>query len=430
MVDLTHGRLPFQEAIDFISQKVRLPSKAWTDLKEGAHARAFVVAGAMKDHLVAVFHAAITSAIAEGKTKDQFLADFDAIVAKHGWDYNGGRKWRSAVIYNTNMRMATAAGRWSQITALAGQLEKKGRRLYLRYVAILDGATRPMHREWGTQDDHGIILPYNDPWWDTHFPPNDWGCRCTVQTMTDDDLKERGWSVTSQDNLPVQLEDRNVNTSMGTENWPTPEGVGTGFGYNVGKSWLQGAVPAPMQTSLPAVDQESSVSPMPALIPHQVPSDRILPAGLPDQTYIEKFLAEFGATMDQPAAFRDVSGTLMGIGKELFQTKYGDLKVQKNGREIAMLLLADALKDPDEIWLDWVTDGTGLSLRRRYLKAQTVDKISGQFPGAAGMLSVFEWSRPGWWAGVTTFPPERDANFSKQRKGVLIWKRPGAEVAS
>ncbi len=50
----------------------------------------------------------------------------------------------------------------------------------LKYSAIQDSRTRPEHQKW-----HGIILPVNHPFWNTHLPPNDYGCRCTV-IQTDD----------------------------------------------------------------------------------------------------------------------------------------------------------------------------------------------------------------------------------------------------
>jgi hypothetical protein len=41
----------------------------------------------------------VDKAITGGTTLEDFRKDFDRIVAKHGWDYNGGRNWRSKVIY-------------------------------------------------------------------------------------------------------------------------------------------------------------------------------------------------------------------------------------------------------------------------------------------------------------------------------------------
>lgn len=45
----------------------------------------------------------------------------------------------------------------------------------LEYRAVQDKRTRDEHAKM-----HGIVLPINDPFWNTNYPPNGWGCRCTV----------------------------------------------------------------------------------------------------------------------------------------------------------------------------------------------------------------------------------------------------------
>src|SRR5690606_34089558 len=87
-------------------------------------------------------------------------------------------------IYETNLRMAHAAGRWERIERTAES------RPYLRYVAILDGRERDEHRLW-----HGTVLPWDHPWWQTHMPPNGWGCRCKVMQLSDRDLERYGLQV-------------------------------------------------------------------------------------------------------------------------------------------------------------------------------------------------------------------------------------------
>lgn len=54
----------------------------------------------------------------------------------------------------------------------------------LQYRAINDDRTRPEHRAL-----NGIVLPMNDPFWNTHYPPLGWGCRCSV-TQTDKPVKQ------------------------------------------------------------------------------------------------------------------------------------------------------------------------------------------------------------------------------------------------
>ncbi|MBE0529527.1 MAG: minor capsid protein [Rhodospirillales bacterium] len=406
--------VPFQEAIDFLGQKVNLPSRAWTDLKEGAHARSFVVAGAMKDKLVSDFHGALTKALKDGTTKADFQKAFGDIAARHGWDFNGGRAWRARVIYDTNMRTARAAGRWAQIDRRAAVEKRRGRTLYLRYVAVLDSKTRPEHRAW-----HGTILPADHPFWRTHTPPNGWYCRCTIQVLTERDLARYGYTPTPEKDIPpIAMEDRPVNTPDGSENWPTPAGIDTGFGTNVGQSWLSGAVPPPLQTPLPPPPAALPAIKLPPMsAPAKVDPKRILPAGLKDEAYVKAFLGEFGGGLGKPAAFRDAAGHAIAVGEELFKDVRGRWKVTKLGRERDSLLLADALKTPDEIWVDWffVPQLGRHVLRRRYLKRLAL-------PGKAGGLAVFEWTSEGW-SGVTDFTPSAASYLERQRRGALLYRK-------
>lgn len=102
-VAAAYGSLPFVEQIEFFRRKLNLPTDGWTDVRLHEHDWAFVVAGANRDAIVSDFRAAVEKAIAGGSTLEDFRKDFDRIVATHGWDYNGGRNWRSRVIYDTNL---------------------------------------------------------------------------------------------------------------------------------------------------------------------------------------------------------------------------------------------------------------------------------------------------------------------------------------
>lgn len=54
----------------------------------------------------------------------------------------------------------------------------------LKLVSVRDKRVRPEHKALD-----GTIRPFNDPFWDTHTPPLDWGCRCDLE-QTDEDVTE------------------------------------------------------------------------------------------------------------------------------------------------------------------------------------------------------------------------------------------------
>jgi SPP1 gp7 family putative phage head morphogenesis protein len=211
------------EAVDFLRRKLNVPTDRWTDLWQQMHSFAFTVAGASTDSLVSDFHDAVDEAIEEGLTLDDFRRSFDRIVEEHGWSYNGSRNWRSRIIFETNLRTAYAAGRWEQIQQV------KEQRPYIRYVAVMDQKTRPEHASW-----HDTVLPADDPWWQTHFPPNGWNCRCTVQSLNERDLARYGLSVS--DRAPViEWEERTINASEGPRTILVPAGIDPGFAYRPGE---------------------------------------------------------------------------------------------------------------------------------------------------------------------------------------------------
>jgi len=221
-----YGTKPFQEALEFFRGKLNLPTATWTDLWEGMHARAFVVAGAMRDDLLTDLRQAVDKAIARGTTLAEFRKDFDAIVGRHGWGYNGGRNWRTRVIYETNLRTAYQAGRYRQMKAIAH------RRPFWQYVhSPFVQDPRPEHLAW-----NGLILRHDDPWWDTHYPPNGWGCRCSVRTLAGRDLEKLGRTGTDQA-PPIEWEERVVGIrGPNPRAVKVPRGIDPGWGYNVGKA--------------------------------------------------------------------------------------------------------------------------------------------------------------------------------------------------
>ena len=133
-----------------------------------------------------------------------------------------GSPRRLHTIFDTNLRTSYAAGRWERIQRV------KESSPWLRYVAVQDSRTRPEHMAW-----HGTVLPVDHPFWRTHYPPNGWKCRCTVEQLSDRDLEEFGLS--PSDGPPEGSGETRpwLNRRTG-ETARVPLGIDPGFSHNAG----------------------------------------------------------------------------------------------------------------------------------------------------------------------------------------------------
>ncbi|RMG51177.1 MAG: hypothetical protein D6717_13170 [Gammaproteobacteria bacterium] len=407
MASAAYGSLPFAEQIAFFRQKVSVPTSAWTDVYATEHNHAFMVAGA-RGEVLADLRAAVDRFIAEGRTIEEFRQEFDDIVARTGWAYNGGRNWRTRIIYETNLRQSYHAGREAQ---MADPTLRKARP-YGLYRHGGSAEPRPDHLAWD-----GIVLPLDDPWWDTHTPQNGWGCTCKKFTLSARDVKRMGLKVLDQA-PPVEWEERTVGTrGPSPRTVRVPKGIDPGFEYRPGIGRIEAMTPRPAGSShLPAVGPTRITDPLPR--PRPAPSDRRIQRNT-EEEYIEAFLAEFGASPGSPVYYRDKAGDLLLISDQLFRQRgTGKLKVLKRGREQDVLLLADTIKDPDEILIQEVEIGPGIiSMQKVYLAQFTVE---GE---ADPLLAVFETGRWGW-VGVTAYGPDSINKLLKNReKGVRLYRR-------
>ena len=85
------------------------------------------------------------------------------------------------------MREKPVAGsgrRWTE------QMENVDDRPYWMYTGISDRRTRRSHLAL-----HGLVLRYDDPFWQAFYPPNGWRCRCGVIALSAADVRARGLKV-------------------------------------------------------------------------------------------------------------------------------------------------------------------------------------------------------------------------------------------
>ncbi|MBD2769715.1 DUF935 family protein [Hymenobacter sp. BT664] len=125
-------------------------------------------------------------------------ADFKKQALQLHEDYN--IQW-----LKTEYDTAVATG---QMSAKWQSFQENAEHYFLKYTTAGDSRVRPAHHDWD-----GITLPVDHPFWNTHWPPCGWKCRCNavrVPRLTN--------TATSQDRLD------NLTTTP-------PE-----FGHNAGKT--------------------------------------------------------------------------------------------------------------------------------------------------------------------------------------------------
>ena len=172
---------PPKEALDYFRRKKLAPDLDLYTVWREEHGYAFTVAGVVARDLLEGFRAAVETALAEGVTYAEFAKaeNIERVMSALGWWSVGedGKKpqppHRLRIVYDTNMRVARAAGQWTRITRTKDALP------YLVYELGPSAVHRPVHVSW-----EGTVLPVDDPWWGTHMTPNGYGCKCRVRQIS------------------------------------------------------------------------------------------------------------------------------------------------------------------------------------------------------------------------------------------------------
>jgi SPP1 gp7 family putative phage head morphogenesis protein len=242
------GAIEPRDAIEaFQQRKLLAPSFSWLDTWQDEHARSFAVAGVQRLDILQIFQQSIDKAITDGTSFNDYRnAVREQLVAQGWWgDIEISNKEtgevrttrfddrRLSLIFDVNLRQSQAAGRWSRIQ------RTKARFPFILYRTMQDERVRASHVPW-----NGLALPVDDVFWDTHFPPNGWRCRCTAFAVDQRDLDRRSarGEVIKTTRPPERLVNF-INPRTG-EIAAIPHGIDPGFAYNPGKARDQAAYDA------------------------------------------------------------------------------------------------------------------------------------------------------------------------------------------
>ncbi len=117
----------------------------------------------------------IAASIIDEEGNMRSFRKFKKLALEISKDYN--QNWLRTE-YNTAVKAARSAINYRKM------LETKDLYPNLEYVHTTAVHPRELHLEWV-----GTVLPIDHPWWDTHMPPSDWECSCSVK-QTDKEVTD------------------------------------------------------------------------------------------------------------------------------------------------------------------------------------------------------------------------------------------------
>jgi len=196
MPDITLKPLPPAEAINFFRQKGFRIGFDYRDVWQQEQQAMFTVAKVMQIDLLQDIRSAVDQAIADGVSFQTFKKQLKPLLVDKGWwgkkemtdpDTNEtkvvqlGSPRRLKTIFNTNLATAYSEGQWERIQ------RNKGLFGFLEYVRSGAQHPRKSHLAYA-----GLVLPVDDPFWQSHMPIKEWGCKCTVIQHTGRTMEREG----------------------------------------------------------------------------------------------------------------------------------------------------------------------------------------------------------------------------------------------
>lgn len=241
-----------RRALDYIRNKSLRPAFSYKDVWNDEHAAAFTVAKAMQLDILSDIKGAVEKAIADGTTFEQFKKDLKPTLMRKGWwgrremtdpltgetvNAQLGSDRRLRTIYQTNLRSAYQKGQYDRTM-------ESDAHPYLMYRLGASVRHREEHLKWAN-----LILPKDDPLWNSIFPPNGYGCKCYTVAVTET-RKQRY----ERDGVPAYNPDTHrtvrlpAQTAAPKPNYRNyfnerrgtleriPQGITPGFNWNQGKA--------------------------------------------------------------------------------------------------------------------------------------------------------------------------------------------------
>lgn len=217
-------------AIENIKGKTPLSRFSYLDVSAREHASAFSVAKMMDGDMLSETQDAITAALANGTDFKDFEKRLKPYLMSKGWwseqlmrdpitgkieKVQLGSTRRLRTIYHTNLHASYAAGQWERI-------QKRKKLLpYLQYMPSVSSEPRNKHKAY-----YGLVLPVDDPIWQSIMPPNGFGCLCSVKQLSKAQAARAGVTEDFKAEMEESINPRTGKTLL------TPKGIDPSFAHN------------------------------------------------------------------------------------------------------------------------------------------------------------------------------------------------------
>lgn len=160
-----------KEAAAYLRGKAAVSPETFGRLPAELRARAFTVARVTDFDLLRDLLERIAE-IPEGGNWREARKAIAAELSPYIEDATAAR-YKAELVLRTNGFQAYGAARYRQQQATAEALP------YWQYLTVGDENVRDSHASLD-----GLVLPADDPFWSTHYPPWDYNCRCVVAAIT------------------------------------------------------------------------------------------------------------------------------------------------------------------------------------------------------------------------------------------------------
>ena len=156
------------------------------------------------------------------------FSNFKKVVDSLNIQYN--KNWMQTE-WNTSTSAGMMADKWQ------GYVDDADVMPYLEFITAGDDRVREEHAEL-----NGVIRPVDDEFWDTYYPPLDWGCRCDVIQVTNPNAKPTDVSEMNLPSIDAQFANNSGKTGkVFNDDNPTMKAASDSalsFGLNLSKQYI------------------------------------------------------------------------------------------------------------------------------------------------------------------------------------------------